>query len=89
MRLFGGVARDIGYGQGARPDERHVAFEDIDQLGEFVEGGAAQKASEPRQALHVRPGAGAHRAEFEDGEWTALEAGAHLAEQDGTSVREQ
>jgi hypothetical protein len=35
-------------------DEAHVAFEDVEEFGEFVEAGAAEEFAERGEAIGVR-----------------------------------
>ena len=84
---------------GARADEGHVAADDIPQLRQLVERGAAQEAADrgaPVDALDTAGGAAvngdeagvvgdAHRAELEHLEDLAVLADAALAEEDGTA----
>ena|SRR6516225_4062892 len=48
------VTVKILHQQGARPNKAKVAFEHVDQLGQFIEAGAAQQHPEWREALLVR-----------------------------------
>ncbi len=58
-----------------------MARQDVQKLGQFVQGRGAQEAAEGRQALGVRAGALAHGAEFQDGEGLAVQTGTLLPEQ--------
>ena len=63
---------------GARADEGHVAGEDVEQLGEFIQRAGAQKLADPRGAVFVRQQVAlsiagiAHGAELNDVEGQAL-----------------
>jgi hypothetical protein len=71
-----------------RADDRHLALEDVDQVGDLVERGAAQQGADARDArvalgdrearAHVL-GAADHRAQLEDVELAAVLADAALA----------
>ena len=80
-RLFGGVERQVLYQQGARADERHVAFEDVDELGQLVDGGGADEATDLREALGVGQEVAlgitlvGHGLELDDAEHLAVQAG--------------
>lgn len=78
----------------ARADEAHVADEDVEELGQLVEGGCAQQAAEPCGAILVReqfavdPALVVHGAEFNDVERLAVHADAFLDE-DGVAALQQ
>lgn len=86
--LGGGVVGEVFGEEGAGADEAHVAFEDVPEFGEFVEGGGAEEAAEGGGAEGVGAGAGGHGAEFAEGEEGAVFAGAGLAEEDGGAEAE-
>src|SRR5207302_9998410 len=44
------VARVVVHGMGARTNQAHIPFQDIPELGQFVEAVLAKKAAEPRNA---------------------------------------
>ena len=73
----------------ARADDGHVALEDIDELGEFVDGTAAEELSELEHAAvalfglyRVRVGALVHRPELIAPELLSFIAGPFLLEED-------
>lgn len=82
---------DLGHVEGARADEGHLAKEDVEELGEFVEGGFAEEAADFGQARILAGlwagaegvGVGAHGAELVEGEGLAAAAGTLLAEDGG------
>jgi len=86
--LFGRVPIQVAHKQRPRPNQAHVALDDVPQLGQFVQAGAPQKLAKGRQAIGIgQQGAGGiagigHRAEFDHGEGLATETGALLAEED-------
>ena len=43
LALFGSHEHHVAYQLGPRPYHGHVALEDVEEFGEFVEAGAAQK----------------------------------------------
>ena len=47
-RLLGGVAGEISHGKGTGTDERHLPGEDVEELGQLVEGRGAKEAPEAR-----------------------------------------
>ena len=51
--LLGGVERQVFYKQWARTDKTHVAFDDVDELGEFVQAGGADKFANGRDAVLI------------------------------------
>ena len=53
-RLFRSVPFEILYEQGAGADETHVAPQDVQELGQFIQAEPAKHPSEPGQALCVR-----------------------------------
>ena len=83
-----GVLRDLDRDRRARADDRHLALEDVDEVGQLVDRGAAQQradAGDPAVAVvdgqpraHLL-GAGDHRAQLEDVERRAVLADAVLA----------
>ena len=87
--LLRSIQRKVLHPQGPRADEAHLAAEDVPELGELVQAGAAQGAAQGREALGIGQQvplgiAGArHGAELEHSEGLAVQAGAHLAEEDG------
>ena len=73
----------------ARSDERHVAEEDVDELRQFVDVGAAHEVADARFArvvlcglFAVAVGIDVHGAEFVAVEFLAVESTAFLAEED-------
>src|SRR5208282_565063 len=76
---------------GARADDTHVAFEDVEELGQFIEVRFAQEGADPGPARIVVGGpagvalfaaADAHGAEFEHAEDAPVEAYAILNKKD-------
>ena len=90
--LFRRVAVEVFHQQRARPDQAHVALEDVEQFGEFVEAGGAQEFAEGGQALVVgeqvplRVALVGHGAELVHGERFTMHAGPGLAEEHGSAV---
>ena len=96
--VAGGVAPDLLHERGierdrmgARSDQRHVAPDDVPQLRQLVQAGAAQPAPDRSDApvvgarLHERrAGLMAHGAKLEQLEHVVAEALTRLAEQGGT-----
>ncbi|PIT17481.1 hypothetical protein BGI32_02540 [Snodgrassella alvi] len=88
------VDKDFLFGAGA--DKAHVAFEDIPELGQFVDAGFADDVADAgdagvAQLRHLGAvffGVAAHAAEFVDAEFAAAAADAVLAEQDVTGAFE-
>lgn len=79
----------------ARPDERHIAEENIDELREFVDIGATHEVADARFAgivlcglLAVAVGIDTHGAEFVAVELLAVESAALLAEKNGPRAGE-
>ena len=85
----GAVVAVVGKGVRTRADQRHVAYEDIDQLRQLIQAGGANKGADAGDALVVLGGVRdlvavlghRHAAELEDREDLAVQAGAALAEQ--------
>src|SRR5215207_8815748 len=89
---------------GTRPDDRHVAAQDVEQLRQLVERQTAHDLPDARAAVDALDAAGrlavlrhelglgrrrdAHRAELEHVELAAVEADAALAEEDRTGRAE-
>src|SRR5690606_19069488 len=48
-----GIADHLVLHDRTRPDKAHVATDDVDELGQFVEAGDAQEAPKPRDARVV------------------------------------
>jgi hypothetical protein len=78
---------------GPRPDQGHLAPQDVQQLGQLIDAGGPQEAAD-RGDAHVvggrdlRPaGARAHRAELEHRERNAPLTDPQLPEEDGTGTR--
>lgn len=80
--------------QGARADEAHVSLEDVDELGEFVDGGGAHELADGGEALGVgeelalRVLAVVHGFELDDLKDVFVFAGPRLGEEDVASVRD-
>lgn len=80
----------MGEGVRARPDQRHVALENIDELRQLVDAGPAKPAADPRHpavvALRLLNDASVlhdfHGSELDDLEGMAVEAPAALPEED-------
>lgn len=53
-RLFPRIKRKIFGKQGARSDNRHIAFENVKKLRQFIERSLSHKAPDARQALAIR-----------------------------------
>ena len=74
---------------GTGPNDGHVAAEDIPELREFIDFGAAKECADGGDSGVGTEGVGvarqvdAHRAEFEDVEAAEAAASAKLAEEDG------
>ena len=78
--LLVGVVGHVASHLGARPDERHLAPDDVDELWELIELGRAQDGADPghtriptaahRRSHPVR--SGDHGAELEDAEGTSV-----------------
>ena len=85
-RLLGGVAVEVLDQQRARTDQAHLAFEDVEELGQFIQAGGAQEAPEAGEALLVGEQVTlgitqvAHGAEFVEFEDPTVQPGALLAE---------
>ena len=94
-RLLGGVAVEVLHQQRARTDQAHVAFEDVEEFGEFIQAGGAQEAPEAGEALLVGQQAAigvaqvAHGAEFVELEDPAVQPGARLAEEHRVTKEDQ
>ena len=82
---------------GSRTDQGHLAHEDVEQLGQLVEAGLAQHATDLGDARVVlggpdgaraRLGIAVHAAELDDGERLAAQARALLQVEDRASVLE-
>src|SRR5690242_14664137 len=82
---------------GARPDDRHVAAQRVEELRQFVEARAPQKGAEARRAALVatrphrtsrRLGVDRHRTEFEYREALAVPCYTLLAKQHGPRRRQ-
>jgi len=82
---------------GAWADHTHVAEEDVEELGEFVESAGAQEASDAGDAgvgglgvfiARLLGGAAAHGAQFVEFEGAAVLADAGLGEEDGAAIFE-
>ena len=82
---------------GPGTDQRHLAAEDIPELGELIDMGATQKPADPRDAgvVALRPlrpavglGVGPHGPELQHFELAAVLADPPLAVQDRAAVRE-
>ena len=86
-RLFGGVAVEVLDQQRARTHQAHLAFEDVEEFGEFIQAGGAQEAPEAGEALLVGEQVAlgitqvAHGAEFVEFEDPAVQPGACLTEE--------
>jgi hypothetical protein len=83
-----GVLRDLVRQRRARPDDRHLPAQDVDEVRQLVERRAAQELADPRDARVALVdgqagadvlGAGDHRAQLEDVELVAVLADAPLA----------
>lgn len=78
--------------EGARADEAHVAFEDVDELGKFVDGGGAYEFADGGEALGVRKEvavrifAVVHGFEFDDLKDFFMLAGSRLGEEDASPI---
>lgn len=99
--LFGGHKDHVAHELGSRPYHGHVALEDVEEFGEFVEARAAEELAVAREAHVVREefalgvaGIG-HGAELHEPEDAFVLAGARLREEgvpahlDGTENRER
>ena len=79
-----GVVHDLLRQRRPRPDQAHVAAQDVPQLRQLVEAGRPQQSG-PADASGRRPAPpgrlGPHRAQLDDRELAAVPAGAPLAEQ--------
>ena len=51
--LLGRIERKILHKQRAGADERHIAFENVPKLGEFIDGGGADEAANFGEAVGV------------------------------------
>src|SRR5690606_35931126 len=78
------VAAEVLRQERPRPDERHVAADDVPELRQLVERERAEEPSEPRQARFVRLAGRArpHRPELEQREGAGVLADPERAEQD-------
>ncbi len=78
----------------AGADEGHIALEDVEQLGEFIERGGAQELAHEggalliRQELAFRIASVGHGAEFDDAEGLAAAADAGLQEEGIAALKE-
>ncbi len=100
----GGVVRDLPHrrreehgAHGARPDEVHLAAQDVDELGDLVELGAPQEAADRRVERVLRAqetaadallGVDEQRAELVDGEGLEVLADARPPVEHGSGARE-
>lgn len=79
----------------ARADEGHVAGEDVEQLGEFIQRAGTQKLTNPGGALLVRQQVAlsvagiAHGAELNDVEWQALAPHSCLQEEGISALEDE
>jgi hypothetical protein len=83
--LEGVVALDLVRQGGPRPDDAHLAPQDVDKLRQFVKREPAEETAdgrEPRVVRKHRVGTIEHRAELERDEWLPIAADALLAEDD-------
>ena len=84
--LLGRVKREVLHQEGPGADEAHLAAQDVEQLGQFIDGGGAQPSTERCEPLGIgEQGAAAiagvgHRAELQQPEGFADVAGALLSE---------
>src|SRR4051794_30217677 len=90
-----GVVVDLGLDRRARADDRHLAAEDVDEVGDLVERGAAEEPTGSGDARVVavddfadadRVGALDHRPQLPHLELAAAEADAALAVDDGAAA---
>jgi len=68
-----------------RPDDAHLAAQDVDELRKFIEGVAAEQMSGREDAGSLRVAGGRvrmHGAEFPDHEFPVLDARANLAKEE-------
>lgn len=90
-RLLGSVEREILHQQRPRADQRHVAFEDVPELWQLVDGRGADKTTNLRQALRVRQQFAvgiafvSHGLELHDLEDFAVLAGTFLEEESAST----
>ena len=86
-RLLGGVAVEVLHQQRARTHQAHLAFEDVEEFGEFIQAGGTQEAPEAGETLLIgqkvtlciaQVAHGAELVEFED---LIVQPGARLAEE--------
>ena len=81
------IQRKVFYQQGSRTDQGHIAFQDVDELGEFVDAGGADELADCSQSLGIRqqPSIGiplvGHALEFDHFEDLTVEAGTLLQEE--------
>ena len=82
--LFGGHKDHVAHKLGSRPDYGHVALEDVEEFGEFVEAGGAEELAVGIQADIVREQVAVgvlfvgHSAELDELENVFVKAGARL-----------
>ena len=90
--LLGSVKGQVLGKQGARPNEAHVALDDVPEGGQLVEAGGAEELAKAREAdgigrKRVLAGLGiTHRLELVEREGPAVEANAGLAENTDTTA---
>ena len=81
------IQREVLYQQGSRTDQGHIAFQDVDELGEFVDAGGADELADRSQSLGIRqqPPIGiplvGHALELDHFEDFTVEAGTFLQEE--------
>src|SRR6185437_10727824 len=72
LPLLGVVPRDVLHQERARPDDTHLAGEDVEQLGQLVEARAAKQLTDAGQPMFVgeqapvRAFGARHRTKLED-----------------------
>jgi hypothetical protein len=90
--LFLRVEREVFDEEGAGADEAHVSFEDVDDLGQFIDRRGADESADGGESVFVGQelalgvSAVIHRLELDHLEEASMEAGAFLGEEDGATV---
>src|SRR5665811_49557 len=80
--------RDRFHEEWARTDKAHIAFENVPELGEFVQAALAKASAQAGEPLLVGIGVAlfiadvVHRAKLVECEWASVQTGAGLAEED-------
>ena len=92
--LMGRVTREVLRKKRARANKTHVAPEDIEEFGQFIERSGAEPATERSKPFGIgKEVAGgvaevAHRTEFDEGEELSVQAGASLSKENGRAEAE-